>query len=111
MRSDAALAHARLYFPDFGPAADARDDGLTSELATAHASVRDYCCFVMLDFAAVDPTLEDLPLAHVMQLAERMRLRERLEELANRELRVSKKALLALRDAGADLLARAAGRA
>jgi hypothetical protein len=112
MRSDAALAHARLYFPDFGPVADPRDDDLTSEIATAHTTVRDYCCFVMLDFAAVDPALDDLPLAYVMQLAERMRLRERLEELANRELRVSKKALLALRDSGAGLLARAAaGRA
>ena len=39
-----------------------------------------------------------------------MNLRARLEELANRELRVTKKALEALRESGADLLARAAGR-
>jgi len=110
MRSEAALAHARLYFPDFAPVTDVSDDALASEIAAAHVSIRDYCCFLLLDFAAADPALEDLPLAHVMRLADRMQLRERLEELANRELRVSKKALLALRESGADLLARAAGR-
>ena len=110
MQADATVAHARLYFPDFVPVSDARDDALAGEIAASDASIRDYCCYLMLDFAAANPTLEDLPLAHALRLAEPMDLRGRLEELANRELRVTKKALQALRESGADLLARAAGR-
>jgi len=111
MRTEPLLGHARLYFPDFVPAAlDSPVPSLNARLADADSSVRDYVCFVLLDFAAADPTLEDAPLAHVLQLAEQMDLRDRLEELANRELRITKKALAALRQTGADLLARAAAR-
>lgn len=109
MRSEAALAHARLYFPDFAPPPE-RDAALSQEIADAHPTLRDYCCFLMLDFASVDPSLEDLPLAHALCLSDAMKLRDRLEELAHRELRVTKKALLALRETAAGLLARAAGR-
>jgi hypothetical protein len=115
MRSEAALAHARLYFPEAAGAPEAgapAPEGapLAAELAGVHASVRDYVCFLLLDFAAVDPSLEDVPVAHALRLAEGMGLRERLEELAHRELRVTKKALAALRQTGPGLLARAGAR-
>jgi hypothetical protein len=109
MRSEPVLAHARLYFPDLG-ATTAESSGVSPSLADAHPSIRDYVCFLLLDFAAADPTLEDVPLAHVLRLAERLGIRDRLEELANRELRITKKALTSLRQTGADLLARAASR-
>jgi hypothetical protein len=108
MRTEPVLAHGRLYFPDLplastpAPAAAAAGD--------ADPSIRDYLCYLLLDFAAADPTLEDVPLAHVLQLADRMGLRDRLEELAHRELRITKKALTSLRQTGADILARAAAR-
>jgi hypothetical protein len=104
MRTEPVLAHARLYFPE---------PDLTSpavSIGDADPSVRDYVCYLLLDFAAADPTLEDVPLAHVLRLAEQMGLRDRLEELAHRELRITKKALTALRQSGADILARAAAR-
>jgi hypothetical protein len=111
MRTEPLLGHARLYFPELEPAAPATPvPNLEARLAAAHASVRDYVCFLLLDFAAADPTLDDVPLAHVLQLAQQMGLRDRLEELANRELRITKKALTALRQSGPDLLSRAAGR-
>ena len=105
MRSEPALAHARLYFPEFVPEAIAVDATLVDAVAEADASVGDYVCFLLLDFAAADPTLEDVPLAHALRLADNMRLRDRLEELAHRELRVTKKALTSLRQTGPDLLA------
>jgi hypothetical protein len=105
MRTEALLAHARLYFADFTP-----QETPAPSLADADASVRDYVCFVLLDFAVADPSLEDVPLAHVLRLAETLDLRDRLEELAHRELRVTKKALTALRQTGGELLARAAAR-
>ncbi len=111
MRTEPLLGHARLYFSDFVPSppgAPAAD--LAARLADAHPGVRDYLCFILLDFAAADPTLEDVPLAHALGLAQQLGLRDRLEELANRELRITKKALAALRQTGAELLARAAAR-
>jgi hypothetical protein len=110
MRSEPALAHARLYFPAFVADATAVDATLADAVAEADTSVGDYVCYLLLDFAAADPTLEDVPLAHALRLAENMRLRDRLEELAHRELRVTKKALTSLRQTGADLLARAASK-
>jgi hypothetical protein len=111
MRTDPVLAHARLYFPDFEPAAPGPPGNTARALmVSAHPSVRDYACFVLLDFAAADATLDDVPLAHVLRLAEYLGLRDRLEELAHRELRITKKALTTLRQTGDDLLARAAAR-
>jgi hypothetical protein len=110
MRTEAVLAHSRLYFPEIAGQDGATATALGEAMAAAHPSVRDYVCFVLLDFAAVDPSLEDVPLAHALRLADGLGLRDRLEELANRELRVTKKALAALRQTGAELLARAAAR-
>jgi hypothetical protein len=110
MRSEPTLAHARLYFPEFAAESSTTDATLARKVADADASVRDYVCFLLLDFAAADPTLEDVPLAHVLRVAESMSLRDRLEELAHRELRVTKKTLTTLRQTGPDLLARAGAR-
>ncbi len=109
MRTEPVLAHARLFFPEIGSMAP-QGTGMSQALADAHSSIRDYVCFLLLDFAAADPTLEDVPLAHALRLAEGFGIRDRLEELANRELRITKKALTSLRQTGADLLARAAAR-
>lgn len=108
MRSEPLLAQARLMFPDFvAPKQDHSDDALIHELRTAHASVQDYACYLMLDFAAADPAMEELPLVYTLHLAEKMELRDRMEELANRELKITKKALAKLRQDGADMLEKA----
>lgn len=108
MRSEPLLAQSRMLFPDFVvPKEDHSDDALMDELRAAHPSVQDYACFIMLDFAAADPALEELPLVYVLYLAEKMERRDRLEELANRELKITKKALAKLRQDGAEMLERA----
>ncbi|MCZ7645960.1 MAG: M48 family metalloprotease [Planctomycetota bacterium] len=108
IQSDPVLAQARLLFHDYAPpSAAAEDEALWGELGLLDKSARDYFCYILLDFASVDPSLEDLPLARALELAEKAGLRERMEEIANRELRISKKMLASLRKDGPDMLARA----
>ena len=92
-RTDAALGQARLMFDDYevppapAPLADAE------ELAPWGDSVRDYLAYLLTDFVAVDPELEDLPLLQAHAVAEPLGLAERLERSVNRELRMTKKKL------------------
>ena len=70
LRTEATRGHVRLLFPefDFAPAAP-RDAALLAELRDASSSVRDYFCYLLLDFAAVDPELELEPLRAAFTLA------------------------------------------
>lgn len=107
-RSESVLAHARMFFDDFVPAATS-DDSLKDALAALGDSGRDYVCYLCADFAAVDPALEELPLARGLELAEQLGLRERLETIASKELKATKKQLARLKQDGAALLAKARG--
>lgn len=101
MRTDSVRAHARLFFPDFEFAASTPDDPeLLADLRGASDSVRDYYCYVMLDFASVDPELELEPLRAALTLADELGWGERLEALAVKELKVRKRETQQLRGNG-----------
>jgi hypothetical protein len=91
MRSDANLAHARQFFPDFETRKTPTIDVVES-LANADASVADYACFVLLDFAAVDRELGDAAVAGSLLQAKEWSIDERFAELAQKELGWTKKA-------------------
>ena len=99
-QTDAVRAHARLFFTDFefvGP--DHTDEALLTELQGFPAAVRDYFCYLLLDFAVVDPELEDEPLKAAYALAQPLDWSDRLEALTVRELKLKKKDAKALREA------------
>lgn len=100
MRTDATLAHARLFFSDYAPGTP-RPEALVAALAEADASARDYACFCLLDFTAVDPELSDAALAQAFSVAEPLGLSPRLGELVSRELGWTRKRIQAVRS-GAD---------
>ena len=50
-----------------------------------------YYCYVLLDFATADRDLEEMPLAAVLTLAERLELKDRFAEIARKEMRITKK--------------------
>ena len=102
LRTDPLLAHARLFFEDFEPAA-ALDAGLAAELSEGDEKLLDYWCYVLLDFAVADRDLEDAPLAAALLLADELGHGERFRKLAGKELGLRKKQLEAL-DAGAAAL-------
>jgi Zn-dependent protease with chaperone function len=103
------LAHARLYFEDFQPPARSFEDiTLADDLQTDDAALRDYYCFVLLDFVTADRDLQPHSLAAALQLAERLGWKERFAELALDELRLRKKQLEKIDQDKTKLLAEAA---
>lgn len=108
MQTETTLGHARLFFEDYQPAGEpAPGDSLAADLERADDSLKDYFCYVLLDFATADRDLDDVPLAAACLLSERLGLAERFEPIVRKELQMRKKQLEKLRrDAGA-IVARA----
>lgn len=95
-RTELLLAHARLFFDGYEPAAKSVDRGpalagLKESIAGRDVSVQDYCCYVLLDFASADRELEPAPLAHALEIATQLGLGSRFRELAAKEFRLRKK--------------------
>ena len=105
LRSDGLLAHARQFFPAFTPS-DTDDGPLAAEVSTV-PGVHDYLGAVLLDFAAADRTLDDVPLAAAFDLAQRLGLGDPFERAVLKDLRVPKRRVTRLRQEAAGLLATA----
>lgn len=91
-QSDPVKAHARLYFPELQfPPTDHTDEALLEALREAPINVRDYFCYLLLDFSAVDPELEDEPLKAAYVLAQKLEWEDRLEALSVKELKLKKR--------------------
>jgi hypothetical protein len=105
LRSDAVLAHARLFFADFGseePAKPPATPGFLELLDCAEPSLHDYFCYVLLDFVTVDRDATEPALAAALLLCRRAGLAKRFGEIAVKELGLAKKQFAKLeRDAEA----------
>lgn len=86
-RSDAVLAHARLYFPDFIPD-EIEQRSVIAELSALSKPRREYLCHVMLDFCAIDPDVEDLPVAWAFEYARLLECVSFFEKQAVKELKL-----------------------
>ncbi|KAF0178475.1 MAG: peptidase m48 ste24p [Limisphaerales bacterium] len=104
-QTEAVLGHAKSYFPDFTPD-DAADDA-ASEPAFSEAGLQRYFAFVLLDFAAVDPELEQLPLVAALELSRRLGWEDTFDKLAAKELRLKAREVKKLRESAAEMLAHA----
>lgn len=95
----ANVAHARRYFPELEKVAP---------LPPVDApSIKEYLCYVLLDFAVADKELEDAALAHVIRVAEGRGLLEPFQRVVTKELKLSAKAFTELRERAAGVLAKA----
>jgi Zn-dependent protease with chaperone function len=91
-QTDAVMGHAKRFFADFAIQTDRQDLAvLKSQLDSGDRSLRDYLCYLMLDFATVDRDLGDVALAASVVLARRLGIDERFAELAQKELGIAKK--------------------
>jgi hypothetical protein len=96
-QTEPVIAHARMFFDDFVSGCEsAVETTLAEEIRNAEESLRDYYCYVLLDFVAVDRDLEEIPLAAALVLCERLGLAERFAEIAPRELHMTKKRFAAI---------------
>ena len=91
-QTEPVLAHARLYFEDYAPPGARREDAtLAADLATDDEQLRDYYCYVLLDFVTADTTLDEHPLAAALLVARELGLEAWFAALATKELRLRKK--------------------
>ena len=92
-QTEAVMAHAKRFFADFAVTVDAPDEEtLKTEIDRGDVSLRDYFCYLMLDFVTVDRDLGDVALAVAIVLARRLGIEKRFAELAQKELTLGKKA-------------------
>lgn len=109
LRTDAALAHARLFNDKYQwkrlPTQDL--ESLSLEISKQHESIQKFIAYVLLDFATTERELEDLPLAASMDLAERFEISVLFREIARKELKMRVKQWNDLDQNKANLLARA----
>lgn len=107
--TESALGHAKRFFPDFTPnGGDIDMDQWKEDLTLGDASLRDYLCYLMLDFATVDRDLSEVALAAALVLSRRLGLKERFAELAQKELSLGKKAFARIDKDAESLLAKTA---
>ncbi|WP_339906988.1 M48 family metalloprotease [Symmachiella dynata] len=98
LQTDKLLGHARLFFDGYEPPVESQiDEQLTADLQTHDAPLRDYYCYVLLDFVTTDRELDEAPLAAALQLTERLQMDSRFGELVHKELGIGKKQLAKLR--------------
>jgi hypothetical protein len=89
------LSHARLYFEDFTREECTATVGenllqkLMSEKLSTEALV-NYFCYVLLDFATADRDLDEVPLASVLCVAEKWKIKDALLPLVRKEMKLRK---------------------
>lgn len=91
-QSPPVLAHARAFFQDFA-VPSAPDASIAEDLRFADSASREYLCYLLLDFAAIDPELEEVPLAAALDWAGRLGMAETFEKIAIKELGLGKRRL------------------
>ncbi len=95
-QTEAALAHARLFFREFKPAADS---SIIAELAERPALHREYFIQLMLDFCAIDPDLHDLPITRCLEMARDLECSAAFEKMLTKELKIKAKDLKKMKEA------------
>jgi len=101
----AVLGHAKLFFADFQPAPK-RDPAALDGLKVTDPKLREYICYLLLDFVAADPELEEMPLAAALELSRQLDLDTQLEKLAAKELKLKLRDVRKLKDQAAEMLAK-----
>lgn len=107
-QTPAVLGHARLFFADFQPGAT-RDDSMPGGLKFADVRLREYFCFLLLDFVTADPDLDDMPLAAALEFSRELEMDTQFEKFAAKELKLKVRDMRKIKDQAAEMLARAKG--
>ncbi len=105
-QTPAVLGHAKLYFADFS-AANGQSGGAPNDLKLPDRKLREYLCYVLLDFAKVDPDLDDMPLAAALHLSQQLELDAQFEKLAAKELGLKVRDVKRVKEQAAEMLAKA----
>ncbi len=105
-QTPAVLGHAKLFFDDFLPGNGHRPMTLDG-LKFSDVRLREYLCYVLLDFVTADPELDDLPLAAALELSRQLELDAQFEKLAAKELKMKVRDVRRLKEQAVEMLAKA----
>jgi len=108
LRTDALVAHARLFFPDLDPGSSEDVAEMAAQIGAATASVGEYLSFVLLDLATVERSLDEAPLAAALRLAQELDLERVFLKRLGSELELAKPRIKKLQQLAPDILAEAA---
>jgi hypothetical protein len=109
LQTEPLVAHARLFFTDLDPShSESGQTALREDVAGASESVQRYLCYVLLDLATIDRSLEEAPLAAALRLSDEIGIADQFLALAGEELELPKRSLTRLRKESAKIVAAAA---
>lgn len=106
IQTPAVLGHAKLFFNDFAPA-KLQDAKVLEELKFSDSKLREYICYVLLDFVTVDPDLNEVPLAAALELSRQLEIDPQFEKIAAKELKMKVRDVRKLKEQAAEMLAKA----
>jgi Peptidase family M48 len=93
-QSTMVISQAKQYFSDFAWDEKAiLGEKLVEKIRTAHPSIKDYLGYILLDFALVDTSLEEIPSGWAFQFAEDVQLKETYDAIIKKELKIGDKKL------------------
>lgn len=105
--STAVQALCRSYFPDMERRTDVFiTDRLREQVSTAADNTKDYLCYVLLDVARCDSEQEEVPLGHVLEIAELLALEKPLDAVLRKELKLGARELKQLKERAMEGLGR-----
>ncbi|MCI0535769.1 MAG: M48 family metalloprotease, partial [Verrucomicrobiales bacterium] len=105
-QTPAVLGHAKLFFDDFQPG-HANSPIDLGQLKFSDVRLREYLCYVLLDFVTADPELDDLPLAAALELSRPLELEAQFEKLAAKELKMKVRDVRRIKEQAVEMLAKA----
>ncbi len=105
-QTPAILGHAKLFFDDFQPATT-KHASILDAAKFSDAKLREYLCYVLLDFVTADPELDDMPLAAALDFCRQLEIDAQFEKLAAKELKLKVRDVRKLKEQAAEMLAKA----
>jgi hypothetical protein len=105
-QTPAVLGHAKMFFEDFRRPGGQEGRAL-DEFKFSDPKLREYVCYVLLDFAKADPELDDMPLVATLELSRQLELDAQFEKLAAKELKMRVRDVRKLKEQASELLAKA----
>ena len=108
MRTQSVLSHAQLYFDgeDFAPVLSP-DAELPPISVPTDEKLQMYFCYVLLDFATCDRSIEEPALAHTYLLADQLSLKAPFTAMLKKELKLKVRQIDELCSKASEIVARA----
>lgn len=93
-QSTMVLSQAKQYFADFSIGENAvLDEKLIDRIEQSHGSIKEYLSYILMDFALLDSTLEEIPSGWAFQFSEDVQLKDAFERIVKKEMKLSDKKL------------------